>query len=356
LALPRDGEKMRAEERHMNNPSRLCPLRIGLPLFGALLAGALLSALLPTEAPAQDYPNRPITMIVPFAAGGLTDVPARVLAAMWQERTGQTIVVENKPGGSGTLGGGYAVRAAPDGYTLFANSIADAQNLYFIPVPYNAIDDFAMIGMIVEGPPLVLIVDAALPYKSLDELLADAKANPKKISFGTSGPATSPAMALAQLNALAKTEIAGVPYAGSGEAARNVSASGVQGAFAFYAQAKPLADGAKVRALAIARPQRIATWSEVPTMQELGFPNFDYSGFVGLAAPAKTPAAIIAYLNRELNDIVQSQEFRSRMEALGMSVPAENTPERLAEYMRRETARQGELAALTGIKMTPPQH
>ena len=190
------------------------------------------------SAPAQNYPNRPITMIVPFAAGGLTDVPARVLAAMMQERIGQTIVVENKPGGSGTIGGAYAVRAAPDGYTLFANSIADAQNLYFIPVPYNAIDDFAMIGMIVEGPPLVLIIDAKLPYKSLAELLADAKANPNKISFGTSGPATSPAMALAQLNALGKTEIAGVPYRGSGEAARNVSGSAIQGAFAFYAQAK----------------------------------------------------------------------------------------------------------------------
>ena len=136
----------------------------------------------------RTIPNRPITMIVPFAAGGLTDVPARVLAAMLQDRIGQTIVVENKPGGSGTLGGAYAVRAAPDGYTLFANSIADTQNLYFLPVPYNAIDDFAMIGMIVEGPPLVLIIDAALPYKSLAELLADAKANPKKISFGTSGP------------------------------------------------------------------------------------------------------------------------------------------------------------------------
>src|SRR5271168_1284789 len=126
-------------------------LRICLPLFAALLA----AALLPAEAPAQNYPNRPITMIVPFAAGGLTDVPARVLAAMMQERIGQSIVVENKPGGSGTLGGAIAVRAAPDGYTLFANSIADAQNLYFIPVPYNAIDDFEMIGMIVEGPPLV---------------------------------------------------------------------------------------------------------------------------------------------------------------------------------------------------------
>lgn len=327
-------------------------LRHGLPLLAALVIGVLS----PTRAPGQSYPSHPITMIVPFAAGGLTDVPARVLAGMLGERIGQTVIVENKPGGSGTLGGAYAVRAEPDGYTLFANSIADAQNFYFIPVPYNAINDFAMIGMIVEGPPLVLIIDAALPYKSLDELLADAKANPSKISFGTSGPATSPAMALAQLNALAKTQIAGVPYAGSGEAARNVSASGVQGAFAFYAQAKPLADSGKVRALAIASPQRIATWSEVPTMQELGFPNFDYRGFVGLAAPAKTPQPIIAYLNKQLNDVVQSQEFRRRMEALGMTVPTENTPERLADYMRRETIRQGTLAALTGIKMTTPHN
>jgi tripartite-type tricarboxylate transporter receptor subunit TctC len=355
LALWRDAKKMRAQERYMTHHSPLSPLRIGLQLFSALLGGALLSVFLLTVATAQDYPNRPITMIVPFAAGGLTDVPARVFAGMLQERIGQTIIVENKPGGSGTLGGAYAARAAPNGYTLFANSIADAQNLWFLPVPYNAIDDFAMIGMIVEGPPLVLIIDATLPYKSLAELLADAKANPNKISFGTSGPATSPAMALAQLNALAKTAIAGVPYAGSGEAARNVSPSGVQGAFAFYAQAKPLADSGKVRALAIARPQRIATWSEVPTMQELGFPNFDYSGFVGLAAPAKTPQPIIAYLNKELNDVVQTQEFRNRMEALGMTVPVENTPEHLANYLRLETKRQGELAALTGIKMNAPQ-
>jgi tripartite-type tricarboxylate transporter receptor subunit TctC len=223
-------------------------------------------------------------------------------------------------------------------------------------VPYNAIDDFAMIGMIVEGPPLVLIIDAALPYKSLAELLADAQAQPKKLSFGTSGPATSPAMALAQLNALAKTEIAGVPYRGSGEAARNVAGGGIQGAFAFYAQAKPLADDGKVRALAIASPRRIATWPQVPTMEELGFPNFDYGGFVGLAAPAKTPAPIVDYLNKQLNDVVQSQAFRSRMEALGMTVPADNTPAGLADYMRRETVRQGALAALTGLKTTatPP--
>src|SRR5499425_2451037 len=193
--------------------------RLQLGLLGAFVV----SAIWPAAAQPQNYPNRTITMVVPFAAGGLTDVPVRVLTGMLQERIGQTIVVENKPGGSGTLGGAYAARAAPDGYTLFANSIADAQNLYFLPVPYSAIDDFAMIGMVVEGPPLVLIIDAELPYRLLRELLADARAHPNKISFGTSGPATSPAMALAQLNALAKTEIAGVPYAGSGEAARNVS-------------------------------------------------------------------------------------------------------------------------------------
>jgi tripartite-type tricarboxylate transporter receptor subunit TctC len=320
-----------------------------------VLSALLIAALGATDAPAQTYPSRTITMVVPFAAGGLTDVPARVLAAMMQERIGQSIVVENRPGGSGTVGGAYAVRAAPDGYTLFANSIADAQNLYFLPVPYNAIDDFSMIGMIVEGPPLVLIIDAALPYKSLAELLADARANPGKLSFGTSGPATSPAMALAQLNSLAKTEIAGVPYRGSGEAARNVSGGGVQGAFAFYAQAKPLADAHNVRALAVAASKRIATWPEVPTMAELGFANFDYGGFVGLAAPAKTPAPVIAFLNKELNAVIHSADFKKRMEALGMTVPAaENTPGYLADYMRRETARQRDLAALTGIKMTAP--
>jgi tripartite-type tricarboxylate transporter receptor subunit TctC len=322
---------------------------LGVGLLAALIASA------PAVAQVQDYPTRAITIVVPFAPGGLTDVPVRILAAMMQERIGQNIVIENKPGGSGVVGGTYAVRAAPDGYTLFANSIADAQNLHYIPVPYNAVDDFAMIGIIVEGPPLVLIIDAKLPYKSLAELIADARANPTKISFGTSGPATSPAIALTQLNSLGKTEIVGVPYRGSGEAARNVAAGGIEGAFAFYAQAKPLADDGKVRALAVASAQRIASWADVPTMQELGFANFDYSGFVGLAAPLKTPPAIIAYLNKELNAVVQSQPFRERMEALGMTVPADNTPEKLADLLRRETVRQAALAKLSGHAPLAPQ-
>ncbi len=147
----------------------------------------------------------------------------------------------------------------------------------------------------------------------------------------------------------------GVPYRGSGEAARNVAAGLIEGAFAFYAQAKPLADDGKVRALAVAAPQRIASWADVPTMQELGFPNFDYSGFVGLAAPAKTAPAIIAFLNKELNAVVQSRPFRERMEALGMTVPADNTPDKLADVLRRETVRQAALAKLSGHAPLAPQ-
>jgi len=319
-------------------------LQLCLPLVGTLLVSMIWAG----GAQAQNYPNRPITFVVPFAPGGLTDVPARLVAAMMQERIGQNIVVENKPGGSGVVGGTYAVRAEPDGYTLLANSLADTQNLHYIPVPYSAVNDFAMIGMIVEGPPLVLIINAALPYKTLAELIADAKANPKKISFGTSGPATSPAIALTQLNSLAKTEIVGVPYRGSGEAARNVVGGGIQGGFVFYSQAKPLADDGKVRALAVASPKRIATWPDVPTMDELGYPNFDHRGFVGLAAPAKAPAPIIAVLNKHLNEVIHTELFRKRMEALGMTVPADNTPEKFAEFMRRETARQAAFAKLSG--------
>jgi tripartite-type tricarboxylate transporter receptor subunit TctC len=327
-------------------------LRLFLPLLGALSVSMICAAI----AQPQNYPRRPITVVVPFAAGGLTDVPVRVLMAMLQEKIGQNLIVENKPGGSGTVGGAFAARAEPDGYTLFANSVADTQNLHYIPVPYSAIDDFAMIGIIVEGPPLVLIIDAALPYKTLAELIAAAKANPSKLSFGTSGPATAPGVALAQLNSLANTEIVGVPYRGSGEAARNVAASAIQGGFAYYSQAKPLSDDGKVRALAIASPSRIATWPEVPTMDELGYPNFDYRGFVGLAAPAKTPAPIIAYLNKQMIEVIQSDAFRKRMGALGMTIPTDNTPAKFAAFLRNEIARQGALAKLTGHQpLAPPR-
>ena len=254
------------------------PPRLGLPLLGTLLASMMLAA----GAQAQNYPDRSITMVVPFAPGGLTDVPARVAATMLQQKIGQNVVVENKTGGSGVIGATYAQRAAPDGYTLLANSLADTQNLYYIPVPYHPVDDFAMIGWIVDGPPLVFVIDAKLPHKTVAELVTDAKANPKKYSVGTSGPASSPGLSLAQLNAIAKTEIVAVPYRGSGEAARAVAGSAIQGAFTFYSQAKPLVDGGQVRAIAVASSKRLEAWPDVPTFIEQGY-KLDQRGFVGLS-------------------------------------------------------------------------
>jgi len=229
------------------------------------------------------------------------------------------------------------------------------QNLHYLSVPYDAIKDFALIGMVVDGPPLVLVVNAALPYKSVAERVADANANPNKVSCGTCGPATSPAIAVSQLNALAKTSIVGVPYRGSGAAAVGVVTGEVQGAFVFYSNAKPLSDDGKVRALAVASPQRLASWPEIPTMIELGFAGVDHRGFVGLAAPAKTSAPIVAFLNKHLNDAIHSESFRRRMEPLGMTIPTDNSPERFAEFMTRENAKQAELAKLSGHAPLEPK-
>jgi len=319
--------------------------------------GVLAGIGLPLEARAQNYPSRPITFVVPFAAGGLSDVPGRMLAAEMQGRIGQSIVVENRPGASGVTGAQSVLRAEPDGYTLLVNALADVQNLHYLSVPYDPIKDFALIGMVADGPPVVLIVNANLPYKSVADIVADVRANPNKVSFGTSGPATSPAIAVTQLNALAKTSIAQVPYRGSGPAAAAVVTGEVQGAFVFYSNARPLHEGGKVRALAVASPKRLANWSEIPTMAELGFAGFDHRGFVGLAAPAKTPAPILAFLNKHLNEAIGSTSFRQRLDPLGMTVPtpAENTPEKFAEFMRREIAQQAELAKLSGHAPLDPK-
>jgi tripartite-type tricarboxylate transporter receptor subunit TctC len=328
-------------------------LRLLPSLFPVLAVALAASLIAPRASQAADYPTRTVTVVVPFAAGGLTDVPARLFAAMLQEKIGQNVVVDNKTGGTGTIGVAYVSRAAPDGYTLLANSLSDAQNLHYFPVPYSPVDDFQQIGWIVDGPPLVLLVHGALPYKTLAEMIADAKANPSKLSFGTSGPASSPAMALAQLNAAVKTDIVSVPYRGSGEAARAVAGGQIQGVFTFFSQAKPLVDDGKVRALAVAAPKRLPDWPDVPTFKELGY-NIDFRGFVGLAAPAKTPKPIVEYLHKQLIAVVESEMFKKRMAELGMAPPpaAENTPEKYDAYLRAETVRQGEVAKLTG-QMAP---
>ena len=225
-----------------------------------------------------------------------------------------------------------------------------------MPLSYHPVDDFAMVGWIVDGPPMILAIDAKLPIKTVAELIADAKAHPDKYSFGTSGPASSPNSTLMQFNAAAGIKIQAVPYRGSGEAATAVATSAFQGTFTFFSQGKALVDTGKLRALAIAGPQRMEAWPDVPTLPELGF-KIDTRGFVGLGAPARTPKPIVAYLNKHLNEVLQTDTFRKPMAELGMAPPpaADNTPEKFDKFMRDEIARQGVLAELTGQKLAPPK-
>src|SRR3954469_9151588 len=320
------------------------------PLFAALAIGTLLTG--GAQAQPEHYPSRPITIVVPFPAGGLTDVPARLAATMLQEKLGMGVVIENRTGGAGVVGACYAPRATPDGYTLFPNSLADTQNLHYLPVNYNPVDDFIQIGWIVHWPPLVLIINGNLPVKTLGEMLADAKANPNKYSVGTSGPASSPGLTLAQLNKTAQVQIQPVPYRGSGDAAAAAAGGAIQGAFTFYSQAKPLADDGKVRAVAVASPKRLEGWPEVPTFTEQGY-KIDQGGFVGLAAPANTPKPIVEFLSKHLNEGAPPAESKKRMAALGMAPPraAENAPEKFDKFMRDEVARQGDMAEQSGQKL-----
>ena len=182
------------------------------------------------------------------------------------------------------------------------------------------------------------------------------RSNPDKYSIGTSGPASSPNAALAQFNRAAGIQIQAVHYRGSGESATAVATSAIQGTFTYFSQGRTLVDSGRLRALAVAGSKRMEAWPDVPTFTELGF-KIDVRGFVGLGAPAKTPKPIVAYLNRQLNEVLHTDQFKKPMAELGMAAPpaADNTPEKFDKFMRDEIARQGVLAELTGQKITLPR-
>jgi tripartite-type tricarboxylate transporter receptor subunit TctC len=313
----------------------------------ALIAVASALALIAESAIAQKYPSRAVTLVVPFPAGGLSDIASRALAAELQKRLGAPFVVENRVGGSGTIGAAHVARSEPDGYTILVNSIADVTNLHYLPTPYDILKDFTEIGMIIEGPPLVLVVNPGVPYKSVSELVAFAKASPGKLNFASSGPGTPPAIALAQLKADAALDILDVPYRGSAPATLAVVSGEVQAGFVFQGTARQLSDESKVRTLASTAPRRDESWPELPTMIELGFTNFEHRGFSGLLVPAKTPPEIIGILNKSLNEIIREPAFRNRFVANGMRPPDDNSPQAFAAYIRREIERNREIAKLS---------
>jgi tripartite-type tricarboxylate transporter receptor subunit TctC len=311
------------------------------------LAATLLIA---SSAPlvAQDrYPNRVITLVVSYPAGGLSDLPARALAPELQARLGVPVVIENRVGGSGMIGAAHVARSQPDGYTLLVTSSANVTNPQNLKMPYDVIADFDPIGMILEGPPLILMTHPSAPYNSVAELVAYAKANPNKLNFGSSGAGTVNALAIAQLHAEAGIDIVDVPYRGITQAGIAVVAGEIQGAFVFQGAAKPLVTEGKARGLASTAPTRSPTWPEIPTMVESGYPKFVHQGFVGLVAPAKTSPEIIALLNKHLNEIIHSDTYRARFAPSGMHPVDKNSPADFGAYIRREIAAHKERSAST---------
>jgi tripartite-type tricarboxylate transporter receptor subunit TctC len=287
---------------------------------------------------AQSYPERPVRIIVPTPAGGPVDVMARLIAAGLPASLGQNVIVENKPGAGNTLGSRLAAEAAPDGYTLMVSA---ASGLIISPIIYKTAGydaaSFAPIALIAETPQL-LVINAQLPFKTVAELVAYAKANPGKLNYSTGGSGTLPHLAAELFKKTTGINIVHVPYKGGGPALTGVMAGEVQMTFDPVATSLQLIKDARLRALAIAGPKRVAALPDVPTMAESGYQSFTVGAWTALLAPKGTPAAIIAKLNDGVNKALQSEPMKTTLARLGAE-PRGGTPEALADHMANETKR-----------------
>jgi tripartite-type tricarboxylate transporter receptor subunit TctC len=313
------------------------------------VAALQIVAIFPLTAPleAQTYPNRPITLVIPYPAGGLSDIAVRAVAQEMGKGLGQPMIVDNKPGGSGTIGAGFVLRAPPDGYTLLVNATGDVIRPHYLTVPYDIVNDFSQIGIIAEGPPMVLVVNPSSAFKSVAEVAAFARVNPGKLNFGSSGPGTGPSVAITTFNAAADIRLVDVPYRGASQAGLAVIAGTLDGSFSYLNTVKALIESGQLRALAVTSATRNQALPEVPTMVEAGFKDFDIDGFVGLAAPPHTPPDIIQVLNRELNAVIRRDDFRARFIGDGMRPPQNNSPDDFLAYLKQQYEKNRVLAELT---------
>jgi tripartite-type tricarboxylate transporter receptor subunit TctC len=303
-----------------------------------LLAASVLAA---TPAFAQaDWPAaKPIRIVVPFAAGGTSDILARLLGEQLQARLKQTVLVENKAGAGGVIGADAVAKAPPDGYTLLLGTIAShAINPVLQPkMPYDAAKDFAPV-MLLGSISNVLLVGAAQPAHNVKELIAQAKAKPGSLQFGSAGTGSSQHMSGETFKLMAGVDITHVPYKGSAPSMQDLIGGQIPMSFETATVALPQIQAGKVRALAVTSAKRTKVLPEVPTLAEAGVPGFDVSSWQAFYAPAGTPPAIVKRLNTELAAIIATPEVKAKMEGLGLEYTP-NTPEQFAEFGRAELAK-----------------
>ncbi|MCR5865499.1 tripartite tricarboxylate transporter substrate binding protein [Aquincola sp. J276] len=322
--------------------------------FHAALAGTLaaLGSLAALPASAQDdWPAKPIRIVVPFAAGGTSDVLARTLGAQLQASLKQTVLIENKAGAGGVIGADSVAKAAPDGYTLLLGTIAThAINPALLPkMPYNAAKDFAPV-MLLGSISNVLLVGPDQPFKTVAELVAAAKARPGSLQFASAGQGTSQHLSGETFKLLAGVNLTHVPYKGSAPAIQDVMGGQIPMSFETALVALPQIKAGKVRALAVTSAKRSAVLPDVPTMQEAGIATFDVASWQALYAPAGTPPAIVSKLNAELARIVAQPETKARIDGLGLEYTP-NTPEQFGAFQRGEQAKWARIVKDGNVKV-----
>ena len=315
-------------------------------LFGA--AAASLAAPAMAQQGAQQFPAKPVRIVVPYTAGGGADTTARLIAPKLQEALGQTVVIDNKPGAGGTIGDDTVAKAAPDGHTLLIGAFAHAVNPSLMAkMPFRTPDDFAPISLLVTVPEL-LVVTPTFPAKSVAELVAMAKAEPGKLSYASSGNGSAQHLAAELFKLRTGTDIQHVPYKGGSLAAADVAAGHVPFYFGNMTAALPQARAGRVRALAVTSPQRSPAAPEVPTMAEAGVSGCEISEWNALLAPAATPSAVVERLHAEVAKVMAMEEIKAKFADLGAQ-PVASTPAELATFLRGEMAKWAEVVKVAKI-------
>ena len=300
---------------------------------------------------AAPYPNRPIRLIVPFAAGGTSDLMGRVVGARLGEALGTTVVIDNRGGAGGTIGAMLTAQAAPDGYTLLLPHVGLAINeTLYAKKQYNALNDLAPISLLGDTPSAVVVTNA-LPAKSMQELVALAKKHPGKLTHGSAGVGSAAHLAMALLEYSADIRFNHIPFKGGGPSLIATAAGQVDLSIPAYPTAVPHLKAGRLRILAVTGRNREPTIPEVPTVSEAGVPGYAFDIWFAMFAPAATPKPIIALLNKEIIRSLAAADMREKLAQTGVNAET-STPEHLAKHLRAEVAKWAKIIKAANIPLS----
>jgi tripartite-type tricarboxylate transporter receptor subunit TctC len=318
-------------------------------IAASLSALALGAIVLPAQA--QDkWPSKPITYVVPFPAGGTTDILARLIGQKLGPALGTTVIIDNRPGAGGNIGSELVARAAPDGYTIMGGTISSHSiNASLYKLSYDPLKSFAPITLIGTNAN-VLVVNPASPFKSVKELIAAAKAKPDSLSFASAGNGTSQHLSAELFKTMAGIDMVHIPYKGSAPAIQDVIGGQVPLMFDTTVVAGPFIQSGKVRALAVTSTKRVATLPDVPTMAEAGVPGYEVVSWQAMFAPAGTPPAIVQRLQTEVAAILKQPDVQERLAKLGVD-PSGMAPQQLAEFQAAEIAKWAKVVKAANVKV-----